>query len=103
MSRGLGDKRETRTARGARAAYGLVCEQAPQRRTLDRAMDHGQGDPVSALATLADKYRRMAALRHSLGDAPPNAAARAELRALAAEWPGALRELDTLSTAELDH
>jgi hypothetical protein len=57
----------------------------------------------------------MVALRRSLGgslivdgsqgrnrSSAPDAAARAELRALAAAWPGALRELDTLDTAELD-
>jgi hypothetical protein len=73
-----------------------------------------------ALAALARKYEVMAALRASLplhqGSAAPSddddageladagepsAADRARLRALAAEFPGALRELDTLETAEI--
>jgi hypothetical protein len=53
-------------------------------------------------AGLAEKYRRLAALRRSLGGAPPDAAQRSELRALAAAWPGALRELDSLDTDEID-
>jgi hypothetical protein len=59
----------------------------------------------AALAALARKYRVMSELRASLpphgAAAPPSAAARAALRALAAEFPGALRELDTLSTETL--
>jgi len=54
-------------------------------------------DRVEALAR---KYRRLVDLRGRRdGDGP--AATRAELRALAAEFPGALRELDTLGAAEL--
>jgi hypothetical protein len=53
-----------------------------------------------ALGDLARKYRSLAALRARRdGDGP--AASRAELRALASEFPGCLRELDTLGTAEL--
>jgi len=52
------------------------------------------------LADLAEKYRRMLALRARLLD-EGHAAVRDELRALAAAWPGALRELDTLPTDEL--
>ena len=47
----------------------------------------------------------MAALRASLPAAAggaPDAAARAELKSLAREFPGALRELDTLPTDEID-
>jgi hypothetical protein len=49
----------------------------------------------AALAPLAAKYRRMLALRHA------GAGDRAALRALAADFPGALRELDTLPTDEI--
>jgi hypothetical protein len=38
-------------------------------------------------------------LAHATADDP---ATRAALRAFAAEWPGALRELDTLPTSEID-
>ncbi len=52
------------------------------------------------LAALARKYRALVALRarRDGGGAP---ATRDELRALAAEFPGALRELDTLGPGEL--
>jgi hypothetical protein len=54
-------------------------------------------------ARLADKYRRMAQLRASLpADRPPDAAGRATLKQLAREFPGALRELDSLPTDEID-
>jgi hypothetical protein len=53
--------------------------------------------------SLAEKYRRMAALRKSLSAAePPDAAQRAELKQLAKDFPGALRELDTLPTDEIE-
>jgi len=56
--------------------------------------------PRARLEALARKYGRLVALRGRRdGDGP--AATRAELRALAAEFPGALRELDTLGAAEL--
>ncbi len=43
------------------------------------------------------------ALRHALGvGGRPDDAARAELRAVARQWPGALRELDSLATDELE-
>ena len=49
---------------------------------------------------LARKYERLAALRTRRdGEGAP--ATRDELRALAAEFPGCLRELDTLGPAEL--
>jgi hypothetical protein len=53
-----------------------------------------------ALDALARKYRALVALRarRDGGGAP---ATRDELRALAAEFPGCLRELDTLGPAEL--
>jgi hypothetical protein len=45
----------------------------------------------------------MATLRRALGaGGAPDASARAELRALAAQFPGALRELDRLTTDEID-
>jgi hypothetical protein len=62
-----------------------------------------------ALLALARKYRTMMALRASLPAHPQGGeeareeteSERAELRALAAEFPGALRELDTLPDEEL--
>jgi hypothetical protein len=53
-----------------------------------------------ALDTLASKYRSLVALRarRDEGGAP---ATRDELRALAAQFPGCLRELDTLGRDEL--
>jgi hypothetical protein len=53
------------------------------------------------LADLAEKYQRMLALRHSL-TGPPDAATRAQLKQLARDFPGALRELDTLPTDEIE-
>ena len=52
------------------------------------------------LDALADKYRALLALRtrRDAGGVPPT---RAELRALAARFPGCLRELDTLGRDEL--
>jgi hypothetical protein len=56
--------------------------------------------PAAALRALGGKYERLAALRARRdGDARP--ATRDELRELAAEFPGCLRELDTLGAAEL--
>ncbi len=55
---------------------------------------------AAALRALGGKYQRLAALRARRdGNGPP--ATRDELRALAAEFPGCLRELDTLGAAEL--
>jgi hypothetical protein len=54
------------------------------------------------LATLVDKYERMTALRARLGKGAPGAADRELLRALAKDFPGALRELETLETSELE-
>jgi hypothetical protein len=52
---------------------------------------------------LAEKYRRMARLRAELpADAPPDAAARGKMKQLAREFPGALRELDSLATDEIE-
>jgi hypothetical protein len=53
------------------------------------------------LAALVDKYRRMIALRAVLGRGAPPPTEREQLRALARDFPGALRELDTLPTDEL--
>ena len=55
------------------------------------------GPPAGALAR---KYRTLVDLR-ARRDAGGAAATRDELRALAAEFPGCLRELDTLGAAEL--
>jgi hypothetical protein len=49
---------------------------------------------------LARKYRRLVELRGRRDGSGP-ATTRAELRAVAAEFPGALRELDTLGAPEL--
>jgi hypothetical protein len=52
---------------------------------------------------MAEKYARLLALRRAVGvGGRPDAAARAELRAVARQWPGALRELDSLATDELE-
>jgi hypothetical protein len=59
-------------------------------------------DPgAPALAALADKYRALALLRRAKarGEPPPN---KAFFRTLAARFPGALRELDTVPLADLD-
>ena len=52
------------------------------------------------LAALARKYQALVALR-ARRDGGGAAATREELRALAAEFPGCLRELDTLGSEEL--
>ena len=52
-------------------------------------------------ASLARKYRVMAELRR-LGAPDEKAEDRARLRALANEFPGALRELDSLPTDEIE-
>jgi len=56
--------------------------------------------PRARLEPLARKYAQLVALRGRRDGGGP-AATRDELRALAAEFPGALRELDTLGAAEL--
>ena len=66
------------------------------------AVPRDEGERL-ALTSLLDKYERMRALRGRLGRGTPAPAERAQLRSLAADFPGALRELDTLSTAEIDH
>jgi hypothetical protein len=53
------------------------------------------------LAALARKYEIIARLRRERADGGP-VAPRAELRALAREFPGSLRELDTVPMPELD-
>ncbi len=56
--------------------------------------------PAARAQALARKYQRLVDLRARRdGDGEP--ATRGELRALAAEFPGSLRELDTLGDAEL--
>jgi hypothetical protein len=52
----------------------------------------------AALRALPEKYARMRTLRVRLGRGAPSPEHRDELRALAAAFPGALRELETLST-----
>ena len=56
----------------------------------------------SALAALADKYDRMHALRERLGRGAPSADDRVVLKQLAHDFPGSLRELETLRTNEID-
>src|SRR6185503_14018776 len=58
------------------------------------------GPDAAALAALARKYAALAGLR-ARRDSGGSAATRAELRALAAEFPGCLRELDTLGVKEI--
>jgi hypothetical protein len=55
---------------------------------------------AAALRALARKYARLSAWRDQR-DGAGLPATRDELRVLAAEFPGCLRELDTLGTAEL--
>jgi hypothetical protein len=55
---------------------------------------------AAALRALARKYERLASWRARRDGGGP-AATRDELRALAAEFPGCLRELDPLGAAEL--
>jgi hypothetical protein len=59
---------------------------------------------ASDLRALARKYKALAALRARRdggGNPAPDRALAVELRALAREFPGCLRELDTLGAAEL--
>lgn len=56
---------------------------------------------MTAAETLLPKYRRMRELRAE-GARGDDAETRRALRALAVEWPGALRELDALPTAEIE-
>jgi hypothetical protein len=51
--------------------------------------------------SLVEKYERMLELRSQL-TGPPDANARAKMKALAKEFPGALRELDSLPTEEIE-
>jgi hypothetical protein len=59
------------------------------------------GGPPDARAALARKYATLVALRRRR-DAGGDAAGGGALRALAAEFPGCLRELDTLGLPELE-
>ena len=52
------------------------------------------------MQSLVDKYQKMLELRQQL-TGPPDAPARAKMKALARAFPGALRELDTLPTEEI--
>lgn len=54
------------------------------------------------MCALGDKYERMLALRHRLGRGAPSPENRALMRTLAADFPGALRELDRLPTEEIE-
>jgi len=58
-------------------------------------------DERAELLALADKYERMSTLRATLGRGTPSNEDRERLRALARDFPGALRELDTIDDAEL--
>ena len=57
--------------------------------------------PAHELERLADKYRTLGELRRAHARGMPPADTRA-LRALAHAFPGALNELDTMETAEID-
>lgn len=57
----------------------------------------GPDDTASTRAALRDKYQRMLVLRQQA----PGSEGRAAMRALAEEFPGALRELDELPTYEI--
>jgi hypothetical protein len=61
---------------------------------------HADIPAAGVLQALARKYERLAAWRDRR-DGAGQPATRDELRALAAEFPGCLRELDTLGAAEL--
>ena len=63
-------------------------------------MPESRARPPVGVAALARKYAALVRLR-ARRDQGGAAATRDELRALAAEFPGALRELDTLGPAEL--
>ncbi|MEO6950389.1 MAG: hypothetical protein ABI321_01145 [Polyangia bacterium] len=63
-------------------------------------VDPGVGRAV--LLSLADKYDRMLALRRVLGRGTPSIPHRDLLRSLAADYPGALRELEQLTTVEIE-
>jgi hypothetical protein len=63
-------------------------------------MPGSRARPPVGVDALARKYAALASLR-ARRDQGGAAATRDELRALAAEFPGALRELDTLGPAEL--
>jgi hypothetical protein len=62
---------------------------------------HEDDAGLTALAALVDKYDRMCALRARLGRGAPARDDREQLRGLARDFPGALRELETIDTAEL--
>ena len=51
---------------------------------------------------LVDKYERMLSLRSVLGRGKPSPPHRDLLRALSADYPGALRELEQLETVEIE-
>jgi len=57
--------------------------------------------PAPELERLADKYKTLGELRRAHARGMPQAETRA-LRALARAFPGALNELDTMETAEID-
>lgn len=56
----------------------------------------------AACVALVDKCARMLALRASLGRGTPSPPNRELLRALAADYPGALRELEQLPTFDIE-
>src|SRR5690348_5331934 len=80
------------SARGARIAQ-----------LASRAMRYGIGETVdsAALQKLVVKYTEMRRLRILALEAP-HADPRAEMAALAAQFPGALREIDELPLEEID-
>ena len=77
-------------------ADGELGQAAGERGRRDQRVQQGRRRRVAA--ALLPKYERMRELRAArAGDE-----ARAALRELAREWPGALKELDTLATAEIE-
>jgi len=65
------------------------------------AAPHDEEERV-ALRSIVDKYERMRGLRDRLGRGTPPPEERALMRELADQFPGALRELEMLSTDQLD-
>ncbi len=59
-------------------------------------------DERPLLLSIPEKYERMRTLRRELGRGQPSPADRERLRSLSAAYPGALRELESLTTLELD-
>ena len=59
-------------------------------------------DERPLLLSLPEKYERMRVLRSELGRGQPSPEDRERLRNLSATYPGSLRELESLTTLDLD-